>query len=171
LNIGTALEGVATNYVKYNALLNQWDYGTLSRTAWIDQGVNGPPIGAGGDFNIYQHETSNNADGAAMNSFFQTGYFAVQEGDLKTFLDQVWPDMKWGFYGGVQNASVVITFYTVDYPGDTPRTYSFTVTQGTDFVTPRFRARLVAIRVESTDLNSFWRLGNIRYRYQPDGKF
>jgi len=171
LNIGTALEGVPTNYVKYNALLNQWDYGTLSRTAWIDQGVNGPPIAAAGDYNIYQHETSNSADGSAMNSFFQTGYFAVQEGELKTFIDQVWPDMKWGFYNENQGATVIITFYTADYPGDTTRQYSFAVTQGTDFVTPRFRARLVAIRVESNDVNSFWRLGNIRYRYQPDGKF
>jgi hypothetical protein len=163
--------GVPTKYVKYNALMNQWDFGTLTRTAWIDQGVNGPPIGAGGDYFIYQHETSNNADGAAISSFFQTGYFAIQDGELKTFLDQVWPDMKWGTYNGTQGATVTITFYTVDYPGDTPRTYPFTVTQGTDFVTPRFRARLVAIRVESNDLNSFWRLGNIRYRYQPDGKF
>jgi hypothetical protein len=163
--------GVPTKYVKYNALLGQWDYGTLTRTAWIDQGVNGPPIGAGGDYNIYQHETSNNADGVAMNSFFQTGYFAVQEGELKTFLDQVWPDMKWGFYDGTQGADVTITFYTVDYPGDTPRTYAFNLTQATQFVTPRFRARLVAIRIESNDLDSFWRLGNIRYRYQPDGKF
>lgn len=163
--------GVPTKYVKYNTLLNQWDYGTLTRTAWIDQSVNGPPIGAGGDLNIYQHETSENANGTAMNSWFQTGYFAIQEGELKTFLDQVWPDMKWGLYDGAQNASVTITFYTADYPGDTPREYSYTVTQGTQFVTPRFRARLVSIRVESNDLDSFWRVGNIRYRFQPDGKF
>jgi hypothetical protein len=167
----TGSGGIPTKYVKYNAMLNQWDFGTLTRTAWIDQGVNGPPIGAGEDYFIYQHETSNNADGAAISSSFQTGYFAIQDGELKTFLDQVWPDMKWGTYNGTQGATVTITFYTVDYPGDTPRTYSFTVTQGIDFVTPRFRARLVAIRVESNDLNSFWRLGNIRYRYQPDGKF
>jgi hypothetical protein len=167
--IGSA--GVPTKYVKYNALLNQWDYGTLTRTAWIDQGVNGPPIGAGGDYNIYQHETSENGNGAAITSWFRTGYFAVQEGELKTFIDQVWPDMKWGLYDGTQNATVTITFYTADYPGDTPVTYSYTVTQGTQFVTPRFRARLVSIKVESSDLDSFWRLGNIRYRFQPDGKF
>jgi hypothetical protein len=163
--------GVPTKYVKYNALMNQWDFGTLTRTAWIDQGVFGPPIGAGGDYNIYQHETSNNADGAVMNSSFQTGYFAIQEGELKTFLDQVWPDMKWGLYDGSQGAAVTITFYTADYPSDTPRSYAFTVTESTQFVTPRFRARLVSIKVESNDLNSFWRLGNIRYRFQPDGKF
>jgi hypothetical protein len=39
--------GIPTKYVKYNTLLNQWDYGTLTRTAWIDQSVNGAPIGAG----------------------------------------------------------------------------------------------------------------------------
>jgi hypothetical protein len=66
---------------------------------------------------------------------------------------------------------VTISFYTADYPGDTPRVYSYTLNQNTQFVTPRFRARLVSIRIESSDLNSFWRLGNIRYRYQPDGKF
>ena len=163
--------GVPTKYVKYNALLGQWDFGTLTRTAWIDQSVNGPPIGAGGDLSIYQHETSNSADGAAMNSWFQTGYFTIQEGDLKTFLDQVWPDMKWGFYDQPQTASITITFYTADYPGDTPKAHAYTVTQGTQFVTPRFRARLVSIKVESNDINSFWRLGNIRYRFQPDGKF
>ena len=163
--------GIPTKYVKYNTLLNQWDYGTLTRTAWIDQSVFGPPIGASDNLKIYQHETSNDADGSAINASFQTGYFSVQDGDLKTFVDQVWPDMKWGLYDQAQNATVTITFYTADYPGDTPKTYSYTVNQTTQFVTPRLRARLVAIKVESSDLGSFWRVGNIRYRYQPDGKF
>jgi hypothetical protein len=175
---GTKGDGIPKKYVKYNTLLNQWDFGTLTRTAWIDQSVNGAPIGAGGDYAIYQHEVSattgtlyNDGDNA-MTSYFQTGYFSVQEGDLKTFLDQVWPDMKWGLYDNPnQNATVTITFYTADYPGDTPMEYSYTVTKNTQFVTPRFRARLVSIKIESSDLDSFWRLGNIRYRYQPDGKF
>lgn len=167
----TGSAGVPTKYVKYNALLSQWDFGTLTRTAWIDQSVFGPPIGAGEDFNIYQHETSNNADGNIINSSFQTGYFAIEEGNVKSFVDQVWPDMKWGLYDHAQTASITITFYTTDYPGDTPSEHSYTVTQGTQFVTPRFRARLMSIKIESNDLNSFWRLGNIRYRYQPDGKF
>lgn len=163
--------GVPTKYVKYNSLLGQWDYGTLTRTAWIDQSVFGPPIGADSNLKVYQHETSNDADGAAITSSFQTGYFAVQDGDLKTFVDQVWPDMKWGLYDQSQNATVTITFLTADYPGDTPRSYSYTVNQNTQFVTPRLRARLVAIKIESNDIGSFWRVGNIRYRYQPDGKF
>lgn len=163
--------GIPTRYVKYNTILGQWDYGTLTRTAWIDQGVFGPPIGAGGDLDVYQHETSNDADGEPINAWFQTGYFAIQDGEAKTFVDQVWPDMKWGVYGQTPGANVRITFLTADYPGQTPTEHVFNVTAATTFVTPRFRARLVAIKIESDDFGSFWRLGNIRYRFQPDGKF
>jgi hypothetical protein len=163
--------GVPTKYVKYNTLLGQWDFGDLTRTAWIDQSVLGPPIGAGEDRVIYQHEVTQDADGAPINAYIQTGYFALQEGDLKTFVDQMWPDMKWGLYGGSQNAEVKITFYVVDYPGQTPKVSEHLVTRNTTFFTPRIRGRLVSIRIESNDLGSFWRLGNIRYRLQPDGKF
>jgi hypothetical protein len=163
--------GIPTKYVKYNTLLGQWDFGDLTRTAWIDQSVLGPPIGAGEDRVIYQHEVTQDADGAPINAYIQTGYFALQEGDLKTFVDQMWPDMKWGLYGGTQNAEVKITFYVVDYPGQTPKVSEHLVTRNTTFITPRIRGRLVAIRIESNDLGSFWRLGNIRYRLQPDGKF
>lgn len=168
----TSSNGEVAKYVKYNVGLNQWDFGTLARTAWINQSVLGNPIGVSAERYIYQHETSPNADGQPMASSFQTGYFALSEADVKTFIDQVWPDMKWGYYGGTQNANVQITFYYADYAGQTPRVSGpFTVTQSTQYVTPRFRGRLVSIAVSSNDIDSFWRLGNIRYRFQPDGKF
>jgi hypothetical protein len=168
----TGSGGVPTKYVKYNTLTGQWDFGTLARTAWIDQSVFGPPIGAGSDFFIYQHETSPDADGLPMNSSFKTGYFALAEGDEKTFLDQLWPDMKWGYYNGIASADVSITFYTTDYPGLPPTVHGpYLVTQSTDYITPRIRARLIAIEISSNDVASFWRLGNIRYRIQQDGKF
>lgn len=163
--------GIPTKYVKFNTLLGQWDFGNLARTAWIDQSVLGAPIGAGDDRDIYQHEVSQDADGEAINAYIQTGYFALADGDLKTFVDQLWPDMKWGLYGGSQNAQVKITFYVVDYPGQTPRISEHLVSASTTYITPRIRGRLVSIRIESNDLGSFWRLGNIRYRLQPDGKF
>lgn len=163
--------GIPTKYVKYNTLLGQWDFGDLTRTAWIDQSVLGPPIGAGEDRVVYQHEVTQDANGTPINAYIQTGYFTLQEGDLKTFVDQMWPDMKWGLYGGSQNAEVKITFYVVDYPGQTPKISEHFVTRNTTFITPRIRGRLVSIRIESNDLGSFWRLGNIRYRLQPDGKF
>jgi hypothetical protein len=173
---GTPGTGEPTRYVKYNTLMNAWDYGTLTRTAWIDQSLLGPPLGAGisgGSYPIYQHEIGNDADESAMNSYIQTGYFALNEGDVKLFLDQVWPDMKFGQYGSNnQNAQVQITFFVADYPGQTPLQYGpFTMNQFSTYITPRFRGRLVSIRVSSNDVGSFWRLGNIRYRFQQDGKF
>lgn len=167
--------GEIAAYVKLNVIgaESAWDYGSLARSAWIDQSVLGPPIGADpASGYIYQHETSNDADGQALLASFQTGYFATNEGDLKTFVDQVWPDMKWGDYGDVQNATVNLTFYTADYPGDMPKTYGpYALTHNTQFVTPRIRARLISIAMASNDVGSFWRLGNLRYRFSPDGKF
>jgi hypothetical protein len=181
-----------SGYVKYNIVLQQLDYGTLARTAWINESVLGPPIGAGIDKYIYQHETSPNAayngqNNQPMLSNFQTGYFVIAEADLKMFVDQVWPDMKWGYYGGTANgttvyqtptAQVKLNFYVADYAGQSditgnpPLKYGpYNLTQSTQFVSPRFRGRLVSIAINSSDVDSFWRIGNIRYRVQPDGKF
>ena len=166
-------------YVKYNFVLDQWDYGFnstsnpyVARSAWINESVLGAPIGAALNRYIYQHETSTDADGQPMDAYFQTGYFALNEADVKTFIDQVWPDMKWGYYGGSQGANINLTFYATDYAGQTPIAYGpFVLTQSTTYVTPRFRGRLVAIRIESNDIGSFWRLGCMRYRSQIDGKY
>jgi hypothetical protein len=182
--------GEVNAYVKYNVALNQWDYGyqhcdcanvLVGRTAWIDQSVLGSPIGAAAatsvegqttGFYIYQHETSNNADGFAMPAGFTTGYAALSEGDNMTFIDQVWPDMKWGQVNDPKTAQVKIKFYVTNYPGDAPIEYGpYTVTQDTQYLSVRMRGRLIAVSVSSTDADSFWRLGNIRYRFQPDGRF
>ena len=176
--------GEITNYVKYNITLKQWDFGTLPRTAWINQSVLGPPIGADPVTGyIVQHEMSPNANadpdfptstGTPITSYFQTGYFALNEGDVKVFVDQVWADMKWGYYGGSQDANVNITFYVTDYPSVAPTVaYTQEMTQNMvpEYLTPRFRARLMSIKIGSSDIGSFWRLGNIRYRTQIDGKF
>lgn len=168
----TGSGGVPTNYVKYNFLLDAWDYGVLTRTAWINESVLGPPIGAGSDQYLYQHEMSPDADGMPMLPSFQTGYFAMSDGDWKIFVDQIWPDMKYGYEGGSQNATVEMTFYVADYPGDTPREYGpYLMTSSSTYLTPRFRGRLVSIKVSSDDLGTWWRLGLIRYRMQNDGRF
>lgn len=177
--------GENDSYVKYNRLLGPekgWDYGSMTRTAWIDQTILGPPIGADGSAVLMQHETSNNADGQALVSSFQTGDFVLAEGDLMLLVDQFWPDAKWGEYGGTPNATIKLTFYVKDYPGDEPRVYGpYSVTQATRFITPGnvqagketmgFRGRLVSIKFESDDMDSFWRQGAMRYRFAPDGRF
>ena len=167
--------GENDSYVKFNTVMNIWDYGSLGRTAWIDQSVLGPPIGAGSDNWLYQHEIGNDAyvgnQATAMQSNAASGYYVIAEGDNLVFVDQVWPDMKWGSYNGTQNATVNLTFNFVAYPGDTPTTITYPMTQQTQYLTPRVRARLVQMELSSNDVGTFWRLGGIRFRVQPDGKF
>lgn len=165
--------GEVTKYVKYNVNLGTWDFGTLGRTAWINESVLGPPIGADpASLYIYQHETSPDADGQPLLASFTTGYFALSDADVKTYIDQWWPDMKFGYYGGAQNATINFTFSATDYPGQTPVTYGpYAVTNTTTFFSPRIRGRLISISVSSSDIGSWWRIGGNRYRFSPDGKF
>lgn len=168
------------SYVKYNVPLNQWDFGTLGRSAWIDQSVLGPPIGAGTDGYLYQHETTNAATSGTqagpMLSSITTGYFALSEADKLIFIDQIWPDMKWGSYSGAKDATVNITFFCTNYAGDTPVQYGpYPMTRDTQYISVRIRARLMSINIASPTTSDstgqFWRLGNIRYRFQEDGRF
>ena len=181
--------GENDSYVKFNTVLQQWDFGSLGRSAWIDQSVLGPPIGAGTDNYLYQHEIGNDAavgnTTTAMASSMQTGFFSIAEGDQIMFVDQIWPDMKWGTYSGSQNATVYVTLYWTNYPGDatvTTGSYSgfpsnsvfsatFPMTQATEYISCRIRARLIAVNISSQDVGTFWRLGGIRYRAAPDGKY
>ena len=172
----SSTNGENDSYVKFNTVLQQWDFGSLGRTAWIDQSVLGPPIGSGTDNYLYQHEIGNDAangtQAVAMNSSFQTGYFEIADADNIMFVDQIWPDMKWGTYSGSPNATVQMTFYATNYPGDTPVVYGpYSMTQQTEYISVRIRARLIAINVSSNDVGTFWRLGGIRYRSAPDGKY
>ena len=167
----SAGSGEPNKYVKYNTLERTWDYGVLSRTAWIDQSVLGPPIAASPDSYIWKHETTEDAAGAPLVSSMQTGYFVVNEAHEKTFIDLIWPDFKYGLYGGSQGASIQVTVYGADYPTDTPTPFGpFTMNSTTQYINLRMRARLVAMKFESSDLGSFWRIGNVRVRYAQDGK-
>lgn len=164
--------GEVDSYAKYTVNMGVWDYGLLGRTAWVDQSVLGQPIGADTNRFAQQHEVSYDADGQPLVASFQTGYFTMNEGEFLTFVDQFWPDMKWGPYGSTPNAQLLLTFFVSEYPGTAPREYGpFTLSQATQYVTPRFRGRLVSIKFESIDVGTFWRVGANRYRYSPDGKF
>ena len=166
-------------YVKFNIYNQQWDYGTLDRTAWIDQSVLGTPIGSSENGTIFQHEQGYNNGSSPMISSFQTGYMQLNDADNLIFVDQIWPDFKWQTTdGSTTSATVYITFYGTNYPGDTPIEYGpYTVTQATEYISTRIRNRLLSISVstssdgETAALNTFFRIGALRYRYQIDGKF
>ncbi len=168
--------GENDSYVKFNITEPgmPWDIGPISalpRSAWMDETVLGNPIGASPTGIIYQHETTNDADGSPLVASFTTSYFYIAEGEDYAFIDQVIPDFKWGTYAGTQNAQVQLTFNLVNYPGDTPRSYGpYTVTQAIQSISTRMRGRQMSITAQSSDVGSFWRLGKVRFRYSMDGR-
>jgi hypothetical protein len=168
-----SVSGECDSYVKFNITEPgaPWDYGLLPRSAWIDQSVLGPPLAATSNGLLYQHETSPDAAGQALVSSFVTGYTYLDEGESFTVIDQVIPDMIWKTSGGSGSAQIQLTFLTVNYPGDTPIAYGpYTVNSTTEYISVRFRARQIAVMVQSSDLGSFWRLGKIHFRYAKSGR-
>lgn len=157
-------------YVKLNIIEGEWDYGLLARASWIDVTALGNPIGTD-TTTIYQHEIGFNNVNQPIDSVFESGYWSIAQGEELVVVDWFLPDMKFGTYSGSQTASVLVTFKVVDYPGDAPRVYGpFTFTNATQYLSPRFRGRFMAIRIESVDTNSFWRIGSCRYRYAISGR-
>ena len=148
-----------------------WSLSDIQRNTWIDVSGAGSPISATNGGMIYQHEMGTDADTAAMNPWFESGWVYINEGEDVAFIDRIFPDFKWGEYNGTQNANIQVTVSVVKYLGDTPTVYGpFNMTTSTQFVSKRMRGRHVKFRVESNDTGSFWRIGHLRMRWAPDGK-
>jgi hypothetical protein len=164
--------GEIDSYVKFNIEENSWDYGTLSRTAWTDQSVLGQPIGTTPTGIIYQHETSPDADGGALLASFTTGWFTLSESRDLMFLDWFFPDMKWRYFNGsASSASVQVTIEVATYPNSAVTTFGpFTMNESKEFVNTRLRGKLVRLTFSSADVGTFWRMGNMRFRMNPDGR-
>lgn len=169
--------GTLDSFAKFNTVEGTWDNGLMDRCAWLDRSVLGHPLGASSAGIVYSHENGFDDDNTALHPIMETGYFYLSEGEEFTFIDEVWPDFKWGTFGGAETAQVMLTMMCVDAPGETPVEYGpYVVSKATPFVTPdaadgtRIRARQIALKIESIDTGSFWRLGKVRFRYAPDGR-
>jgi hypothetical protein len=168
-----SVSGENDSYVKFNITEPSapWDIGPMNRSAWIDQGVLGPPIGTASNGLIYQHETSPDADRSPLMASFTTGFFYLEEGEQFVVVDQVLPDFKWTTFPGGASAQIQMSFNVVNYASDTPNVYGpYTITSATKFISTRFRGRMMSVTVQSSDIGSFWRLGSIKYRYAAAGR-
>lgn len=163
-----ALNGNGENdtYVKYNAVDKVWDYGSITRTAWTDQSIFGPPMGVDGNSMIQQHETSTDADGIPLMASATTGWFKLADGLMYIFLERLIPDFILS-----SGTMVQITVYVTDYPDDNPSTFGpFNVTSSTEYIIIRARGRLAKLQISSADLGSFWRQGEILSSSAPAGR-
>lgn len=163
--------------VKYNTLEQTWDFDGPVRCAWLDRSLLGNPLGAGVNSIVYSHESGWDDDTQAMLPEFQTGDFYLDEGREFTLVKEVWPDFIWSEFGGAEDAQIQITLLARDDPGAVYREYGpYTVSKSSPKIVPLDpatgtwpRCRQLAMRVGSIDVGSFWRLGKIRFLYQPDG--
>jgi hypothetical protein len=175
-------------YVVYNYLENNWYYGTMARTAWIDAPLRDVPTAAGYGGQILYHETGND-DGsvnppAPIDCFIQSSDFDIGEGHNFGFVWRIIPDLT--FDGSTSAApSVNFSVRPRQFPGsaygaannpevtsvnnyNTQRTYN--VQQFTPQVNVRLRGRQMAMRIGSTELGVAWQLGAPRIDIRPDGK-
>ena len=163
-------------YVIYNYMESLWTYGQLTRTAWLDAGIENFPR-AVSDGYLYEQETGFDADGSPMtNVFIESSDFDIGEGEQFSFIRRIIPDFK--FIENQNNCSVNIVVKTRNFPGDSLTTNSTNaISSTTQQAYVRGRARQLVLRFESNDdaendgnLGIGWRLGATRIDIKTDGR-
>ena len=162
-------------YVIYNYAQNIWYYGELSRTAWLDAGVEPFPRAVANQY-VFEHETGYNDDGSPMtNVFIESSDFDLGDGEQYAFIKRLIPDLK--FLSNSNGGQVNFVLKTRNFPGDSLSTSSTSIiTSTTQQSHVRARGRQGVLRIESDDddVNANdsvgWRLGATRMDLQPDGR-
>jgi len=182
-SVVTGGDGQNDRYVTYNYGEGVWYYGTLSRTAFMDRGVNQYPIGAQGGY-LYNHEIGYDDDGSAMVSSLESSPMDVGEGERMVFINRIIPDFTFqGSSTSGASPAVNMTLSMQDYPGNSyGQTETDTVTSSAistttvpfeQFTTKadiRLRGRSFAMKVSSTGVGVRWRLGSPRINLRADGR-
>ena len=163
-------------YVIYNYADQVWYYGELSRTAWIDSGIENYPRSVTNGY-LYQQEVGFDDDGSPMtNVFIESSDIDIGEGQQFTFVKRIIPDYK--FLQDNNNGNVNIVLKTRNFPGDSLVTNSTSpITSTTQQAYVRSRSRQIVLRFESDDdaqnngnLSIGWRLGATRIDIKTDGR-
>ena len=164
-------------YVIYNYAENVWFYGSLSRTAWLDAGIENYPRAVSNGY-LYQQESGFDDDGSPMtNVFIESSDFDLGDGEQFTFIQKIIPDFKF-LQNSNENGSINVVVKTRNYPGDSLAVNSTSSIQSdTQQAFIRGRARQMVLRFESDDdasnngnLGIGWRLGATRIDVRTDGK-
>jgi hypothetical protein len=169
-------------YVVFNFQEQAWYYGTLTRTAWVDRGINDYPIATYTDGRQYFHELGLD-DGttvpeSAISAYVESSQIDIGEGEQFAFIRRIVPDVT--FENSTATApTVTFTTKVRNFPGgdylnsdaaDTTRTATTPVEQFTNQVHLRLRGRSFALRISSDEQQVQWRLGSPRLDIRPDGR-
>jgi hypothetical protein len=177
----TANSSFNNAYIIFNHLERIWYYGTIDRTAWLDSPLREYPQAIKADnvnelSYLYNHEDGTNDDTLPMTAYIQSSDFDITEGDKFMLTRRIIPDINFaGSSAANPEANFVIR--PRNFPGsayqtnasNTQRVIQTTVNQFTDQVFLRARARQVALKIESTGLDTQWQLGSPRLDMRTDG--
>jgi hypothetical protein len=169
-------------YVVYNYLQDIWYYGNLTRTAWVDRGVNENPIAAGRDGYLYNHEVG--FDDGSTNpaspivAYIESSQFDIGDGDQFSFVRRLIPDLTFR-NSTAETPTANFTVKARNFPGGAylqdnskavEKTASVPVEQFTQDAHIRLRGRSIAIKVDSSTTGTGWRLGSPRIDVRSDGR-
>ena len=179
-------------YVIFNYLENIWYYGTMSRTAWLDSGLQDVPIAANYvtatlTGNLINHETglNDNTTGTAVaiDAYIGSSEFDIGDGHNFGFVWRVLPDLT--FENATNSPAAVapqvtMTLYGLANSGSgTTSSANGTVVKGSTYVITeeftgqiftRMRGRQMIFKISSNQVNTCWQLGAPRIDIRPDGR-
>ena len=154
-------------YFIYNYKDNIAYDGTLVRTTWFPDGLFEKPYATGlnGENGvIYVHEVGYNDDGSAMESFIETGYFDIGDGENTFLVSKFIPDFK-------LTGDLLIEIRARDFPNEDSVTKGpFLIDENTKKKSLRVRGREMSIKYTSNQINGFFREGKLRINPVEDGK-
>lgn len=170
------------SYVVYNYEQKVWYYGTLSRTSWIDRGIQGYPIAASPDKYLYYQENGLD-DGSgnpptALAPYIESSVVDIGEGDQFMFATRIIPDLTFR-NSTSETPTATLTLKARNFPGGAyfasdadpvTKTSTHPVEEFTVQLFTRLRGRSMSLRVESNQPGTAWRLGDPRLDLRTDGR-
>jgi len=180
-------------YVIYNHLERIWYYGNLSRTFWLDSGLQQYPIAAFGtveEGTLLFHENGNDDASTAtpvpFDAFIGSSDFDIGDGHNFGYVWRIIPDVNFtgstnGFpqvYMQVAPREFSGSPYSKSVETDTqsaqryfPNLKQYIIQQYTPQVYSRLRGRQMSFRISSGgQLGVSWQLGTPRIDIKPDGR-
>ena len=174
-------------YVIYNYLEDNWYYGSMARTAWLDTGLRQFPLAATYSYNIVQHEdgVDDNETGTTLpiTASITSSQYDIGDGHNFAFVYRMIPDLT--FRGSTAGTTPAVTMYLqglnnsgsgITQSGNAAVTNSgvapavINVDQFTGQIYIRIRGRQMQMKIESNTIGVQWQLGSPRIDIRPDGR-
>ena len=175
-------------YIVYNYQQDIWYYGTLTRTAWLDSGLQDFPLAATYSNNLVEHENgvddNETTTSTAISANITSAQFDIDDGDRFAFVNRVVPDIT--FDGSTaDNPSATLSLIPYNSSGSgisdptsqggsdsgaITRSATVPVEKYTDRLDIRIRARQMSLKIESSDAGVIWQLGSPRIDIRADGR-